>query len=514
MRQFVPHSLWMTGTHQRGRAEFTAQSDPKTLEFVPKGELDRALEEVQRLRQKNQRLQREIERLQKELEEARRGLKRQTAPFSRRKRKANPKRNGRKSGAAHGQHHRRPVPSSVDEQYKAPLPERCPCGGPAIRDGIKPQYQEDIVRQKVVRQFDVEIGHCGCCGKRLQGRHHLQTSDALDAAQVQVGPEALTLAVHLNKQLGISYGNTAAILRMGYGLHVSRGGLCRAVARMGKKTEPTYQALVAAVRQEAVVWMDETGWKVDAVLRWMWVAVSPHVTVYAILPGRGFAQASALIGADYAGALEHDGWRAYYRFAMALHQSCVGHIVRRCQDLVEIVSAPAAAFPLAVLGLLEKALAVRDRYQAGEISLHGQCTAAGRIESQLDRLLDQNHQTEANRRLAKHLDHEFPYLFTFLHCPNMEATNNRVERAIRPAVMARHLCGGSRTWNGARNQQNLTSVLRTCHQQGKDSFVLLADLWRNPQSQVLDLLPSSLSPPDGPKQLASPRQSFAPSQGP
>jgi transposase len=376
----------MTGTHQHGQAKPTTQSDPKTLEFVPKEELDRALEEVERLRKKNQRLQREVEELQKKLEAARRGLKRQTAPFSRRKRKARPQPNGRKSGAAHGQHHRRPVPESVNERYVAPLPERCACGGPAIKDQIKPQYQEEIVRHKIVRQFDVEIGHCACCGKRLQGRHALQTSDALDAAQVQLGPEALTLAVHLTKQLGISYGNAAAVLRMGYGMRVSRGGLCRAVARLGRKVEPTYQALVAAVRQETVVWMDETGWKVDAVLRWMWVAVSPHFTVYAILEGRGFAQASALIGADYAGGLEHDGWSVYYQFAKALHQSCVSHIVRRCRDLVEIVSATAAAFPLAVLGLLEKALALRDRYQAGEISLHGQWTAAGRIEAQMDRL--------------------------------------------------------------------------------------------------------------------------------
>ena len=494
----------MTGTQQRGRAKSTSHSDPKTLEFVPKGELDRALEEVQRLREKNERLQRENERLQKELEVARRGLKRQTAPFSRRKRKANPRRNGRKSGTAHGKHHHRPVPVSADEHYVASLPERCSCGGPAIKDQIKRQYQEEIVRKKIVRQFDVEIGHCACCGKRLQGRHGLQTSDALDAAQVLLGPEALTLAVHLNKQLGISYGNTAAVLRMGYGLHVSRGGLCRAVARMGKRTEPTYQALVATMRQEAVVWMDETGWKVDAVLRWMWVAVSPHYTVYAVLPGRGFAQASALIGADYAGGLEHDGWSVYYQFEKALHQSCVSHIVRRCRDLVEIVSAPAAAFPLAVLGLLEKALALRNRYQAGEISLHGQWTAAGRIAAQMDRLLEKNYQTEANRRLAKHLSHEFPYLFTFLHCPDMEATNNRAERSIRPAVMARHLCGGSRTWNGARTQQNLTSVLRTCLQQGKDSFVMLVDLFRNRLAKVLDLLPSSLSPPDAPKQLPAP----------
>ena len=497
----------MIGTYQRGQRGRAPQSKTETLEFVSKAELDRALEEVERLREKNERLQRENERLQKELEEARRALKRQTAPFSRRKRKAHPRRNGRKSGSAHGKHHRRPVPVSVDERYVAPLPERCPCGGPAIKDQIKPQYQEEIVRQKMVRQFDVEIGHCACCGKRLQGRHALQTSDAWDAAQVQLGPEALTLAVHLNKQLGISYGNAAAVLRMGYGLHVSRGGLCRAVARLGKKTEPTYQALVAAVRQEPVVWMrnartvDETGWKVEARLRWMWVAVSRQITVYAILPGRGFAQASALIGADCAGGLHHDGYPVYYQFQKALHPSCHAHIVRRCRDLVEIVTAIAAAFPRAVLDLLQKALDVRDRYQAGAISLHGQCTAAGRIEAERERLLEKNYRTEANRRLTKHLCHEFPYLFTFLHCPDREATNNRGERTIRPAVMARHLCGGSRTWNGACTQQNLTSVIRTCHQQAKDSFVMLVDLFRNPQSKILDLLPNSLSPPDGPNQL-------------
>jgi transposase len=494
----------VTGKHQSEQARSTSQSDPKILDFVPKAELDRALEEVQRLRQKNERLQQEVERLQKGLEEARRALKRQTAPFSRRKRKANPQPNGRKSGAKHGQHHRRPVPVSVDEQYDAPLPECCPCGGRAVKDEVKFQYQEDIERKKIVRQFHVEVGHCACCGKRLQGRHRLQTSDALDAAQVQLGPEALTLAVHLNKQMGISYGNAAAVLRMGYGLQVSRGGLCRAVARLGKKTEPTYQALAVAVRQAPELWMDETGWKVEAMLNWMWVVVSRQITVYAILPGRGFDQASTLIGADYAGGLHHDGYVVYYQFLQALHQSCNAHIIRRCRDLVEIVTPVAAALPVAVLDLLEKALAVRDRYQAGAISWHGQCTAAGRIQAELDRLIEKTYHTPANRRLANHLRHELPYLFTFLHCPDMEATNNRGERAVRPAIPARHLCGGSRTWNGAHTQQNLTSVLRTCIQQGKDSFGILVDLFRNPRSPILDLLPNSLSPHGGPNRLALP----------
>jgi transposase len=500
----------MLGSHQGGRSTGPSRSETRTLEFVPKLELDRALEEIQRLRDKNERLQREIERLQKELEEARRAVKRQTAPFSRRKKKAHPRRNGRKSGTAYGTHHRRPVPASVDERYVAPLPACCPCGGRAIRDETKPQYQEEIIRQKIVRRFEVEIGHCAVCGKRLQGRHPLQTSDALDAAQVQLGPEALTLAAHLNKQLGISYANAAAVLRMGYGMNASRAGLCRAVARLGKKAECTYQALVLAVRQEPVIWMDETGWKVAAVLRWLWVAVSRQITIYAILQGRGFAQASELIGADYAGGLVHDGWAVYYQFEEALHQSCLSHPIRRCRDLVEMVSPAAGAFPLAVLDLLGKALAARDRYQAGELSWHGLCTAGGRIAAQMDRLLDKDYRTAANRRLAKHLRHESPYLFTFLHCPEIEATNNRGERAIRPAVMARRLCGGSRTWNGARTQQILSSVLRTSQQQGKDSFALLVDLFRDPQSKILDLLPSTLSPPDA-SNHSTPSCSSAPS---
>src|SRR5437867_8569713 len=50
---------------------------------------------------------------------------------------------------------------------------------------------------------------------RAQGRHQLQTSDALGAAKVQVGPEALAYGAHLNKQMGLSLGHTGRVLPMG-----------------------------------------------------------------------------------------------------------------------------------------------------------------------------------------------------------------------------------------------------------------------------------------------------------
>ena len=107
-------------------------------------------------------------------------------------------------------------------------------------------------------------------------------------------------------------------------------------------------------------------------------------------------------------------------------------------------------------------------------------------------------------RFAKHLLHERPYLFTFLYCPGLDATNNVSERAIRALIGARKNWGGNRTPRGARAQAVLTSILQTAKQQGKKPFdVLVQLLCGRDQDRILDLVPltpeaplgSSLHPP-------------------
>jgi transposase len=452
---------------------------------------DEALQDKQRLESENTRLQAEIERLQKELDGAQRAARRQAAPFSRGQPKTHPKSPGRKPGAGYGRHHRRPVPERVDEEIPVPVPARCPaCAGPLTVERIERQYQEEIVRRTWVRRFDIPICRCRQCGKRVQGRHPLQTSDAIGAAAVQVGPEAVTLGVLMNKLQGLPHADAAAILQQGFGLSMSRSGICRAIQRTARKAEATWHALREAARHSAVAHMDETGWKVEAQLRWLWAVVTDQITFCEILPGRGFAQAASILGAEYAGWLIHDGWRVYYKFLKAAHQSCVEHLLRRCRDMAEVATPAAARFPLAVKEVLQQGLCLRDRYLEQQISLHGLWTATGRLEAKLDRLLAQNQRERANARLAKHLRHERPYLFTFLYCPGVvDATNNLAERVMRLLVVIRKNWGGNRTEDGARVQAILTSVLRTAQQQDKDVFELLTDLLRSPRPRLLDILP-------------------------
>jgi transposase len=450
--------------------------------------LDRSLGE-------NQRLEQEIARLQKLVEEAVRKRKRNTAPFSRDHPKPDPKTAGRKSGDQYGQQATRPTPLQVDERIAVPLPPCCPhCASQVIREITKAQYQEDIVRVTMVRRFDVEVGVCAGCGRRVQGRHALQTSDAVHVGQVQIGPEALSLAALWNKEMGLSHERVARSLQLGYGLTVSRSGICRAVERLGNLAAPTYEQLTASLRHSPMNGLDDTGWRVGGHLQNLRVIGNESVTVYLIEPHRGFAEAAAVLGADYDGFLLHDGARTWYGFLQAFHQTCLAHPIRRCQDLLKILTGKARQFPQAVLDLLLDSLDLRDRHQQGLVSEHGLAVATGRLEARLDRLLATRLYHAANRRLARHLQHEQPHLFTFLYCPGIPATNNFIEAAIRPMVVARKTWGGNRTWNGARTQQILVSVLRTCWQQGKDVFHQLVTLLRSPQPMRLDLVPVPLSP--------------------
>lgn len=222
--------------------------------------------------------------------------------------------------------------------------------------------------------------------------------------------------------------------------------------------------------------------------------VERTVTVYVIEPHRGYDEAAAFLGEDYDGFLVHDGARCFYGFEQAFHQSCLEHLIRRCREMIPMASPAAAQFPLAVKTLRQQGLRLRDRYQQGEVSAQGLAVATGRLEASLDRLLDRRFRHPANRRLAKHLRHEHPHLFTFLRCPGLPATNNFAERAIRLMAIARKTWGGNRTANGARTQQILASVLRTCWQQGQSAFDQLVKLLRSARPILLEIVPAELSP--------------------
>jgi len=439
-------------------------------------EIDRLRRELEESERARERLERENGRLKKELDAARRTAKRQAAPFSKGAPTLHPKPPGRRTGRRHGRHgHRRP-PRQIAETIDVPLPARCPaCGGGLTETRVADQIQEDLpVVQPHVRRFHVHIGHCRVCGQRVQGRHPLQTSDALGAASTHLGPQAVALIVLLNKQFGLSHGKIAVLLRHWFGLHVRPSGVTHALHRAARQAAPTYDLLREQVRGSPVVSPDETSWKVAGELWWLWAFATATTVVYAIQAGRGFPEAASVLGADFGGILVRDGWAPYRHFHQAGHQTCLAHLLRRCREIAE--AHPRSDWARQLHAVLQEALAVRDRYRAGEISAHGAAVARGRLIARIGDLLDAPGSVADCQRLAGHLTTEFTALFGFLFDLTLDATNWRAEQALRPAVVNRKVSGGNRSPRGATTQQILASVIQTARLRELDPREVLVHL--------------------------------------
>jgi FtsZ-binding cell division protein ZapB len=135
-------------------------------------ERERLRGENQRLRAEGERLREANERLRSEVEALRRAGKRQAAPCSREDPKPDPKRAGRKPGAAHGRHAHRQPPERVDRVVVVGLPGCCPgCDGELVAERVAAQHVEDLPEPRPLRiHYEVQVGRCRSCGLRVQPR--------------------------------------------------------------------------------------------------------------------------------------------------------------------------------------------------------------------------------------------------------------------------------------------------------------------------------------------------------
>jgi transposase len=433
-------------------------------------------------------LQVQVAELARRLEEALRAGKRQAAPFRKGPPKPKPQRPGRKAGADHGNHGHRAPPASeqISECHEVPLPDTCPhCQGHLVETAVAEQFQTEIPRQPVVRRFRVHIGHCQWCGRRAQGRHPLQTSDALGAAASQVGPDAQAAATVLHTQMGLSHGKVAAVFDTLFGIDLTRGASAQINLRAAARLEPDYRRILDEVRSSERIAADETGWRIAGQPAWLHVWVADGATAYGIDKQRSAAVLEGVIGRDWDGILSHDGFASYGRFEEAIHQQCAAHILRRARDMLEWATRGAVHFPRQVLALFTEAIHLRNNCLRGLLSPED---LAARREAFDDRLLELAGRPRCvpeHERLAKHLWNYAEQWFGFLTDPTVEATNWQAEQAVRPAVVNRKVYGGNRSAAGARAQAVLMSVLETCRRQACSTLDHVSQTLRSVGNRLL-----------------------------
>jgi len=241
-----------------------------------------------------------------------------------------------------------------------------------------------------------------------------------------LGPRAVALAADLKGRLGIPYRKIAGLFEMAFGLEVTAGGLCQAEARLAEKAEPIYRGCMRTRPAGG-----------SGSYLCLSVFTNQKITVYTIEERRSHEVVVEILGREFKGVLVSDCFTAYDAQALEgwLKQKCFTHILRELSKLSREKTRGAVRFPRELLAVLREALKLREK--RGELTPEAFAARRRELEERLDALIAEGRRITDpdNARLAKRLRKQRKHLLTFLDIEGVEPTNNRAERALRPAVV-------------------------------------------------------------------------------
>jgi hypothetical protein len=446
------------------------------------------------LERENERLHSEIERLKKkikDLEEELRASKRQAAPFSKGRRKANPKRPGRKAGQGIFRNRPAPAESIGGEIVEAKVPEEgCPhCGGEleVVAEEWASTTDLPVQPQPVVTRYRVPVCRCTKSGKPVRGTAPGLAADQFGATAHRVGRGVKAAAHVLHYGAGVPVRKLPMVLKELTGISLTQGAMTQDALRRGEAEVGTrYQQLCRGMREAPVVNTDDTGWRVGGRPAHLMVFVSEQSTVYQIRGRHRNEDVREVIPGDYAGVMGTDRGKSYdaEEFDAVAQQKCLGHLQRNITEVLETKKGRARQFGLGLKNMLKKSIELyhkRSDLEPADYQLQVQ-----QIDDALTfHLRHRSLKDDDNQRLLDGigLHQDRGNLLRFLRVEGLEPTNNRAERALRPAVIARKVSHCSKNQRGAGAFAAFVSVIQTAAQAGAQSTVAyLRDLFSTPSS--------------------------------
>jgi transposase len=361
----------------------------------------------------------------------------------------------------------------VDQHMDVPLPrdgagrESCPrCGACLLERKGHDRAVEDLGEARVVvRVYHTRSGWCPSCRRRVESRAAEQPP-AADVPHGQLGINALAHGVLLRIVYRLPFRQIAQLMADLPGLRVSAGAIARQLQRVAGWFADEFDRLLLEVRAAPRVHADETGWRTGGKNGQLWTVATPSHTVYHVDRSRAGRVIRELLGEAFGGTLVSDFYSAYAAMDCK-KQKCLAHLLRELAESARDSPAFAGgAFYKRAKRLIKEMLALKRRWdRMGDRPYVSRVIS---LENRLQRLAEGEYDEPSERRIAARMRRYRGELTTFLWDRDLDGTNNAAERALRPAVVARKISGGSRSKAGAAAWAKVASLVRTARQQGRD----------------------------------------------
>ena len=180
-----------------------------------------------------------------------------------------------------------------------------------------------------------------------------------------------------------------------------------------------------------------------------------------------------MIGELFGGILGTDRGSSYEAEALeeVMQQKCLSHLLLNLSEVEKTKRARARTFTQDLKKTLRCGLELWQDYRSEKLGWRKFRKRGKQLQKQLDHQLRNRVLSDAdNQRLLDGIgkQHDKGRVLLFLEFPEVEPTNNRAERGLRPAVIARKVSQCSKNATGAGIFETMKSITATLALRGQN----------------------------------------------
>lgn len=308
---------------------------------------------------------------------------------------------------------------------------------------------------------------------RVHRREHRSDAPAVPGLlpRGEYGLEIVVLVAFLVYVVRVSLDQACALLQFFCGLPIEKSQADALLNQLAGHWQADFDALCELIALAAVVYLDETSWKINAAGCSLWALQSPLHTVLKFGCRKDDATLDTLLPPDVFAGIAVSDDAAVYRGRFAQAQKCWAHLLRKAIQLT-LLYPEKRHYQTFLDDLLMVYREAKRAQQDGRLSAAGRERQAERLENRIwdvavpHQKIWESPRTPDERDFANLVQELFRLvadgeLFTFVRHPEVEPTNNVSERELRGPALCRKTGRTNKTPRGAHRQSVISSVLRS-----------------------------------------------------
>ncbi len=397
-------------------------------------------DEAEKLRRENAELKEKLKKVQKELDEANKKLRfyenPHTPPSKVRLKQTTASRTPKKRGAPIG-HKGVTRPKPEPTEFIPVHMDSCPsCKSKNIEViGTKNKDIEEIPDPLPVRfiRFLLSIYLCHNCGKKFVAKH------GACPKQGRFGITFLALVIFLKIFMRGVMRKIPVFLETQNGISISAATVNNILGVVAASAESEFDSLRADISKCSRLFVDETSFSVLGKNWWVWIFHSGDKILIVIRKSRGSEVLKEILGADWRGIINCDGWGAYGMLLNAILQRCWAHLLREAKDCATTTAGRHLYVRFtAMIHEAKNFIAVKhtdEERQAKAVKMEEEMMHLCRYYSKYPEL----------EKLCGYISNGGSDWFTAIRYEGIELTNNTAERGLREEVVMRNIMGALRS---------------------------------------------------------------------